>query len=211
MDGLAGPRVYNGIADCVVQVYRNEGINGFFRGMPTTLIRSFPVNAVTFSVVTWFLRAFESPAEAGSVTYQDIASFQVQESLATTATFGQDRQVFCRPVHNEWLGEWKSPAVLMMTGINPMASAPIYAVQYHGPVLNSDWFSGLTGSFTHSSPATHTSDGRSVSATDATAGLLAVSDRQEKLKDDSACQSISLTASEVVRCATHHQTANLIN
>ena len=67
MDGLSGRTLYTGAGDCVRQTYRNEGVRGFFRGMPSTLIRSFPVNAATFTVVTLILRwASESSPTASS-------------------------------------------------------------------------------------------------------------------------------------------------
>lgn len=74
VDGLAGKTQYGGIFDCVRQTYASTGIGGFFRGMSSTLIRSFPVNATTFSVVTWILRYTSPEASAAAesiVTYQN--------------------------------------------------------------------------------------------------------------------------------------------
>ncbi|KAG1343949.1 hypothetical protein G6F62_004623 [Rhizopus arrhizus] len=39
---------YASIRDCFVRSYRTEGLNVFFRGLWPTLLRAFPVNAVTF-------------------------------------------------------------------------------------------------------------------------------------------------------------------
>ncbi|KAI8084406.1 mitochondrial carrier domain-containing protein [Gilbertella persicaria] len=43
-------RPYTSIKDCVVRSYRTEGVRVFFRGLWPTLLRGFPVNAVTFYV-----------------------------------------------------------------------------------------------------------------------------------------------------------------
>ncbi|KAI8891255.1 mitochondrial carrier [Backusella circina FSU 941] len=41
-------RPYVSIKDCVVRSYKTEGLGVFFRGLGPTLLRGFPVNAVTF-------------------------------------------------------------------------------------------------------------------------------------------------------------------
>ncbi|CAB4409908.1 unnamed protein product [Rhizophagus irregularis] len=41
---------YKGIVDCTIKSYQAEGISVFFRGIIPTLIRAWPVNAVTFYV-----------------------------------------------------------------------------------------------------------------------------------------------------------------
>ncbi|RIA82122.1 solute carrier family 25 protein [Glomus cerebriforme] len=41
---------YTGIIDCAIKSYHAEGISVFFRGIIPTLIRAWPVNAVTFYV-----------------------------------------------------------------------------------------------------------------------------------------------------------------
>ncbi|CAG0881257.1 unnamed protein product [Darwinula stevensoni] len=55
-DGATGPRKYSGYVDCVRQSLREEGLRVFGRGLTSTLIRAFIVNAATFAVVTWVLR-----------------------------------------------------------------------------------------------------------------------------------------------------------
>ena len=63
---------------------RNEGVRGFFRGMPSTLIRSFPVNAATFTVVTLILRwASESSPTASSPTASSGTSEAAPPSAST--------------------------------------------------------------------------------------------------------------------------------
>lgn len=51
-DGLRGAPRYGGFVDCVRQSYRAEGWRVFTRGLASTLLRAFPVNAATFATVT---------------------------------------------------------------------------------------------------------------------------------------------------------------
>nr|CAB3266176.1 mitochondrial basic amino acids transporter [Phallusia mammillata] len=51
-DGTGGrPYKYSGIMDCARQMQKKEGSGVFFRGITSTLLRAFPVNAATFTVV----------------------------------------------------------------------------------------------------------------------------------------------------------------
>uniref|UniRef100_A0A3Q3JH62 Uncharacterized protein n=1 Tax=Monopterus albus TaxID=43700 RepID=A0A3Q3JH62_MONAL len=54
-DGVGGVSQYNGIMDCVRQSLQKEGWRAFTRGLTSTLLRAFPVNATTFATVTLFL------------------------------------------------------------------------------------------------------------------------------------------------------------
>lgn len=58
-DGMHGARQYKGICDCAIQSYYKEGIMVFTRGLGSTLIRAFPTNAATFTVVTWVFKLSE--------------------------------------------------------------------------------------------------------------------------------------------------------
>ena len=116
---MGGTRAYDGIRDCVVKTYRDAGIRGFFPGMASTLIRSFPVNAVVFSVVTWILRlAAPLEQQEGSVTYQKDAS--------ALHTFSQDHQI------NTWTAEWNRLGFHVVL-TNAGSSTPLlrnYSMQY---------------------------------------------------------------------------------
>lgn len=141
VDGMGGSYAYKGVSDCIAQTYRAEGMNGFFRGMSSTLIRSFPVNAVTFSVVTWILRWMEPSAcsNVNNIMYQD-ASQLVQESLHNVAyALAQENQTVDWPYHCDtpWLAGWKrlgGQLALNFTGFSAMP-ARNYATSYRG----SDW------------------------------------------------------------------------
>lgn len=54
-DGLGGVNKYTSIMDCVRQSLQKEGWRVFTRGLTSTLLRAFPVNATTFATVTLFL------------------------------------------------------------------------------------------------------------------------------------------------------------
>ncbi|CDQ87463.1 unnamed protein product [Oncorhynchus mykiss] len=54
-DGVGGVYQYTSIADCVRQSVRREGLRVFTRGLTSTLLRAFPVNAATFATVTLVL------------------------------------------------------------------------------------------------------------------------------------------------------------
>jgi solute carrier family 25 (mitochondrial folate transporter), member 32 len=42
--------VYNGIIDCVSKIWTQEGIKGFYRGLPITLLKVVPTNSLFFGV-----------------------------------------------------------------------------------------------------------------------------------------------------------------
>ena len=58
IDGM-GKNMYNGILDCAVKSYKQEGYKVFFKGLNATLIRAFPTNAATLATVTVFLSWFQ--------------------------------------------------------------------------------------------------------------------------------------------------------
>lgn len=77
VDGIDGKPKYNGAVDCLKQSYRAEGLNFFTRGLSSTLIRAFPMNAVCFLVVSYVMKFFDdspkinvslSPAEPLAIT-----------------------------------------------------------------------------------------------------------------------------------------------
>uniref|UniRef100_A0A1B0A4R9 Mitochondrial basic amino acids transporter n=1 Tax=Glossina pallidipes TaxID=7398 RepID=A0A1B0A4R9_GLOPL len=56
-DDPASPK-YSGYMDIIRKGYRSEGLNFFFRGINSTMIRSFPMNAACFYVVSAFMNYF---------------------------------------------------------------------------------------------------------------------------------------------------------
>lgn len=55
VDGISSSQ-YKNSYDCLHQTVKTGGVSSLFRGITPTIIRAFPVNAVTFAVVTWTMR-----------------------------------------------------------------------------------------------------------------------------------------------------------
>lgn len=55
IDGITTTQ-YTSTYDCLQKTIKSSGVQSLFRGLTPTLIRAFPVNAATFTVVTWTLR-----------------------------------------------------------------------------------------------------------------------------------------------------------
>lgn len=52
-DGMNGGKmIYDGVVDCVRKSYKLEGLSFFTRGLASTMLRAFPMNAVCFLVVS---------------------------------------------------------------------------------------------------------------------------------------------------------------
>lgn len=58
-DGMGEKRQYTGIRDCFQQSYKDEGAAFLTRGMCSTLLRAFFINAACFFVVSWTLKIFD--------------------------------------------------------------------------------------------------------------------------------------------------------
>lgn len=72
MDGCGSDQKYNGIADCFRKSYQSEGTSFLTRGLGSTLLRAFPMNAVCFLVVTWIMKACNQTQVTIEVEKQDI-------------------------------------------------------------------------------------------------------------------------------------------
>lgn len=81
-DGVGGVNRYSSIADCVRQSVEREGYMVFTRGLTSTLLRAFPVNAATFATVTLFLMYVrgEEPAPTDCEPPQPSRHAQTQPS-----------------------------------------------------------------------------------------------------------------------------------
>lgn len=55
IDGITSTK-YKNAFDCLQKIVKSGGVSSLFRGLTPTLIRAFPVNAVTFTVVMWTMR-----------------------------------------------------------------------------------------------------------------------------------------------------------
>ena len=54
---------YKGFVDCFRKSYEELGLSVFTRGLPSTMLRAFPVNAATFATVTLTLRWMKADKE----------------------------------------------------------------------------------------------------------------------------------------------------
>lgn len=59
VDGVAGKMEYSGMVDCFRKSYHAEGPRVFVKGLNSTMLRAFPVNAATFCTVTLMLRYWQ--------------------------------------------------------------------------------------------------------------------------------------------------------
>ncbi|XP_041777460.1 mitochondrial basic amino acids transporter [Anopheles merus] len=75
-DGISGKPQYNGLIDCVRKSHAAEGWAFLSRGLASTLLRAFPMNAVCFLVVSYTMKLFDDPK----------ISSVVEELGATAAT-----------------------------------------------------------------------------------------------------------------------------
>jgi hypothetical protein len=56
IDGMDGVNRYSGFMDCLKKSIQAEGYGVMTRGLTSTILRAFPTNAATFTVVTWVIR-----------------------------------------------------------------------------------------------------------------------------------------------------------
>ena len=77
---------YKGFWDCCVKSYRSEGIAFFSKGLCSTLLRAFPVNAATFGGVELVLRLARDSAEDDGSYELSTYSSGLHASVPTTAT-----------------------------------------------------------------------------------------------------------------------------
>jgi solute carrier family 25 carnitine/acylcarnitine transporter 20/29 len=73
---------YNGFFDCVVKSYKAEGWGVFTRGLGSTMLRAFPVNAATFTTVAMVLRYMKAGEEDdGAYDYSYYAQIHPHANL----------------------------------------------------------------------------------------------------------------------------------
>jgi len=71
---------YTGVFDCVRKTYAAEGYKAFSRGLTSTVIRAFPTNAATFTVVTWIMRLAAGTPEDDTTTCKKYINEIVSET-----------------------------------------------------------------------------------------------------------------------------------
>jgi hypothetical protein len=86
VDGKGGAYRYSGFIDCLKKSIRTDGYSVLTRGLTSTILRAFPTNAATFTVVTWVIRWANANqventsayiiAELGDLTAPEISKIQ---------------------------------------------------------------------------------------------------------------------------------------
>ncbi|XP_035914746.1 mitochondrial basic amino acids transporter [Anopheles stephensi] len=66
-DGISGKPQYSGLVDCLRKSHAAEGMAFLSRGLASTLLRAFPMNAVCFLVVSYTMKLFDDPKIASVV------------------------------------------------------------------------------------------------------------------------------------------------
>lgn len=69
-DGMQGPAKYKGAVDCLKKSISSEGYGFLTRGLTSTILRAFPMNAACFTVVTWTFRLCSNNGEEQSVCHE---------------------------------------------------------------------------------------------------------------------------------------------
>lgn len=80
-DGMSGVVKYSGVFDCLRKSVAEEGWLCLTRGLTPTLIRAFPTNAVTFTVVTWIFRMANVGTKEDELTISDVLEVIPNQSL----------------------------------------------------------------------------------------------------------------------------------
>jgi len=104
---MYGPRLYKNAMDCCVQSVRSEGYTCLTRGLGLTLVRAFPVNAVTWAVVTWTYRLSDElkTKKDAYAKFSDLAvipdlalnkSYCAEKTAVTTSARFSDKEVLGR-------------------------------------------------------------------------------------------------------------------
>lgn len=77
--GRHSEKRYSGVIDCIKKVFHQEGIQGFYRGCATNLIRTTPAAVITFTSFEMIHRFLVTlfPADPHPHPLQDVATWGV--------------------------------------------------------------------------------------------------------------------------------------
>lgn len=75
-DGMDGPLKYRSAMHCLQEGLRTEGAAFLGRGIVSTIIRAFPTNAVTFTVVAWTLKLADQIPETLQTSSKERDSYK---------------------------------------------------------------------------------------------------------------------------------------
>lgn len=83
-DGMIGAAKYTGAMDCLRKSIQTEGYSFLARGLTSTILRAFPMNAACFTVVTWTFRLCSGEQESPPVVHEHVADTSVWENIQIT-------------------------------------------------------------------------------------------------------------------------------
>lgn len=86
----SGSSRYRGVADCVHQIVRAEGVKGLYRGLAATCLREVPSFGIYFSVYAQALRLFNSRRtfnQVGVGTDVDVVSLELDSKTSSPSTW----------------------------------------------------------------------------------------------------------------------------
>ena len=59
VNGIGGKeKIYSGLGDCIVKIFRNEGVLGFFKGCGANNLRMIPNGTIQFAAFDFFKKIF---------------------------------------------------------------------------------------------------------------------------------------------------------
>eukprot|EP00092_Neocalanus_flemingeri_P001043 GFUD01001113.1.p1 GENE.GFUD01001113.1~~GFUD01001113.1.p1 ORF type:complete len:432 (+),score=63.12 GFUD01001113.1:46-1341(+) len=99
-DSFGEQQKYRGAWHCCQSSWKREGANFLFRGIGSTVIRSFPVTAVTFGVYSFVIRRWGSTQQ--DISYCDIQELKnerkLKSKMSTYATDGPNIVTIEEPI-----------------------------------------------------------------------------------------------------------------
>ncbi|XP_069674023.1 mitochondrial basic amino acids transporter isoform X1 [Periplaneta americana] len=103
VDGMGGVYKYRGFVDCLKKSIQAEGYGVMIRGLNSTILRAFPTNAATFTVVTWVIRW----ANANQI--DDNSGYIIGDFVDITAEeMPVQKKPFDHPFGNKPFGLWET-------------------------------------------------------------------------------------------------------
>jgi hypothetical protein len=151
VDGKGGAYRYSGFIDCWKKSIETDGYSVMTRGLTSTILRAFPTNAATFTVVTWVIRwananqVENTPAyiiaELGDLTAPEISKIQKRsndDSKPEIKVFGLSGNLEYREKYEYMkdVVQWREKILHNFMGSNILCNEQL--VPNLGHILSSD-------------------------------------------------------------------------
>lgn len=98
VDGMDGVCKYSGFVDCLKKSIQAEGYCVMTRGLTSTILRAFPTNAATFTVVTWVIRWADATHAENTSRYMipELVDLTAFENSKTPNRFNDDAKLWVK-------------------------------------------------------------------------------------------------------------------